>query len=83
MSMEAPFYEARRREHNIQRRQSLRTPKEIDKQTRQVEYQTLFIPVRVFHQDDQQGRRTAIPMHHIRFINNGQSLYQRDRDIYP
>jgi hypothetical protein len=79
--MEAQFYEARRRQHFLERRLSLRTaPAKIDKQARKSEYQILSIPVRVFHQDD---RSTCPPKHRIILAYSDHSIYQRNRDIYP
>jgi hypothetical protein len=83
MSLEAQFYEARRRQSVMERRQSLRTHHEIDKQFRQPQYHSLHIPVRFFRSDDNHGRCTCIPMHRTKISASDQSLYQRDRDIYP
>jgi hypothetical protein len=83
MSFEAQFYEARRRQNFVERHQSLRSQTEIDKQTRQPQYQALHIPIRVFRQDDKPGRCTCIPMRRTKISNSDYSLYQRDRDIYP
>ncbi len=81
MSLEAQFYEARRRQHFLERRLSLRTaPVEIDKQARKSEHQIISIPVRVFHQD---GRSTAPPKQRIILAYSDHSIYQRNRDIYP
>ncbi len=83
MSLEAQFYEARRRQHVVDRRQLLRPQTEIDKRTRQPEYQILCIPVRVVRQADKRGPCTCILMRRIKLAHIDQSLYQRDRDIYP
>jgi hypothetical protein len=84
MSMEAQFYEALRRQHVIDRRQSLRTQKEMSKQSQQPVYQSLYIPVRIVRQDHyQQMPCTCIPMRRSILTKSDQSLFQRDRDIYP
>jgi len=82
MSLEAQFYEARRRQSAIQRRLSLRTEKEVEKQT---QYRTLYIPVRLLAQTDKHDRcaYTALPRPRFQLVYINQSLYQRDRDIYP
>ncbi|CAF4006297.1 unnamed protein product [Rotaria sp. Silwood2] len=83
MSMEAQFYEARRRQNYIERRQSLQNLNEITKPSQQHEYATLHIPVRLSHQYDKHERCTCIPMRRNKFSDSDQSLYKRNRDIYP
>ncbi|CAF0988429.1 unnamed protein product [Rotaria sp. Silwood1] len=83
MSMEAQFYEARRRQSFIERRQSFQNLNEITKPSQQPEYATLHIPVRLSHHDNKHGRCTCIPMRRTKLVTSDQSLYKRDRDIYP
>jgi len=86
MSTEAQFYEARRLQSAIDRRQSLQIQNEIDKQFQQSSHipdrikpiqQFSYIPDRIFRQENKNTRCTCIPM------RRSQSLFQRDRDIYP
>ena len=81
MSMEAQFYEARRRQSAIDRRQSFHT--EGDR--RQSDYQTVYIPVRVQRSTDKLPRCTctAVMHHRPQILQNDPALYQRNRDIYP
>ncbi|CAF1044976.1 unnamed protein product [Rotaria sordida] len=81
--MEAQFYEARRRQNAIERRQSLQSRNETVKQPQQSEYTVLHIPVRLPHKDDKHERCTCTPMHRTKLTNSDQSLYKRNRDIYP
>ncbi len=84
MSMEAQFYEARRRQSAIERRQSLRSEKEIEKQSRSWDgYHALYIPVRLLVQMDKRDRCTCTALPRLQLVHINQSLYQRDRDIYP
>lgn len=85
MSMEAQFYEARRRQSNIERRSSLRTEQEINKQlsNQQNKYQYLSIPVRVIRQDEKKDPCTCNLIRRMSLIRTDQPLFQRDRDIYP
>ena len=84
MSLEAQFYEARRRQSAIDRRQSLRSEKEMEKQIRQCEgYHTLYIPVRLLIQSEKHPRCTCTALPRLQFVHTNQPLYQRNRDIYP
>lgn len=82
MSMEAQFYEARRRQSFIDRRHSLRSERETKPKP---ERHSSQIPVPVFRSKSQsQPSWLVIPPAHrakMTFCNN--SLFQRDRDIYP
>lgn len=83
MSTEAQFYEARRRQTAIDRRHSLRTQQDIDKQNQKPKYQYLYIPVRFVDENEQKRRCTCISMPRMQVLRTAQSLFQRDRDIYP
>lgn len=83
MSLEAQFYEARRRQNFIERRQSFNTLKDVVKQEQKAKFATLQIPVRVMHPENNQGRCTCIPMQRSKLHASEQSIFQRNRDIYP
>ena len=83
MSIESQFYEARRRQSFIDRRQSLQIESEIGKRNRQTEHQSLHIPVRLIHQDNKQEQCTKVPKRRNKLYNSDLSLFQRSRDIYP
>ena len=81
MSMEAQFYEARRRQSAIDRRQSFHMERDRD----QSDYKTVYIPVRVRQSTERIPRCTctAVVHHRPQILQNDPALYQRDRDIYP
>lgn len=84
MSMEAQFYEARRRQNILDRRNSCRSQNEIPKPNLQLEHQSLHIPVRVFRPDNaRHATWSSIPMHRAKMTFGDHSLFRRDRDIYP
>lgn len=85
MSMEAQFYEARRRQSLIDRRNSLRSDYEIPKQANvQPKIGTLQIPIRLFrHSSEREMSWSGIPMHRSKITHTDTSLFRRDRDIYP
>lgn len=86
MSMEAQFYEARRRQSFIDRRQSLsRASLDIPRPRFQPEYQSLNVPVRIFRSEStkQHSTWTTIPSHRAKITHTDHSLFRRDRDIYP
>ncbi|UJR14139.1 hypothetical protein I4U23_001133 [Adineta vaga] len=86
MSMEAQYYEAKRRQHILERRQSLRTQDELDKQIRKVERQPIKpfkFPTRVYRQEIRPPRCTCTPMEMIVVDDSEPVIFQRSRDIYP
>lgn len=97
MSMEAQFYEARRKQGILDRRNSLRTEYEIPKpkllpapalskssRNDKAEFYTLQIPIRIFRRSsDRQISFSSIPSHRAKIVHTDQSLFRRDRDIYP
>merc|ERR1712110_1027330 len=89
MSMEAQFYEARRRQNWIERRRSLRADNELHQVRNLVQPFAhrsfkLNIPVRIIQQDSKPRERcTCMPMQRTILTRSDQSLFQRDRDIYP
>ncbi|CAF1160940.1 unnamed protein product [Adineta steineri] len=86
MSMEAQFYEAKRRQRAIERRQSHRNPHEMAKPVRQIHYQPLQpfnLPTRSFHHEDNRMRCTCTPMHMMILDDSVPVSFERSRDIYP
>ncbi len=83
MSMEAQYYEAKRRQRILERRQSLRAQDEIDNQARQFHYQSLNIPDRVSRQIDKHSRCTCTPMDLFLLTDFDQISFERGRNIYP
>ena len=90
MSMEAQFYEARRRQNWIERRRSLRTDSELrlafqPSTTAAAHSFRINIPVRIVQQQQPKSfeRCTCMPMQRTKLTRSDQSLFQRDRDIYP
>lgn len=78
MSMEAQFYEARRRQSAIDRRQSFQSERVHPRS----DYDTVYIPVRVLRSVEKLPRCTCTAtIQHRPQIDP--SLYRRDRDIYP
>jgi len=83
MSKEAQYYEAKRRQRILERRQSLRAQEEIDNQARQIHYQTLNIPDRVSYQIDKPRRCTCTPLDLFLLTDFDQLSFERGRNIYP
>lgn len=72
MSMEAQFYEALRRQHIIERRQSLG----VARQVQQPKYQSRYIPVGVLRQDDMQVPWPYNPLRRTKLATSDQNLYK-------
>lgn len=83
MSLEAQFYEARRRQSFIERRQSLQIQSDVDKYPQLSERRTLHIPVRIFREEPKREVCTCVPMRRNKLTTSDQSIFQRHRDIYP
>jgi hypothetical protein len=83
MSKEAQYYEAKRRQRILERRQSLRAQEEIDNQARQIHYQSLNIPDRVSYQIDKPRRCTCTPLDLFLLTDFDQLSFERARNIYP
>ncbi|CAF1208730.1 unnamed protein product [Rotaria magnacalcarata] len=83
MSLEAQFYEARRRQNFIERRQSFHTLNDLAKQEQKSDYGSLHIPVRLIRAYEKDERYACVPMHRTKLNTSDQSIYQRNRDIYP
>lgn len=81
MSMEAQFYEARRRQSAIDRRQSFQS----ERDNQRSDYDTIYIPVRVLRPTEKLPRCTctAAIQHRPHMTKVDHSVYRRDRDIYP
>jgi hypothetical protein len=78
MSMEAQFYEALRRQHIIERRQSLG----VSKQVQQPKYQPRYIPVGVLRQDDIHVPLTFNPLRRTKLSNSEHSLFQNNGEFH-
>lgn len=86
MSMEAQYYEAKRRQHILERRQSLRTQNEIDQQARPIDRKPLkpfTLPVRVNLPHAKPMRCTCTPMKMVYLDDSEPVSFERHRDIYP
>ena len=81
MSMEAQFYEARRRQSAMDRRQSFHS----ERDHQQSNYDTVYIPVRILRSTEKLPRCTctATIQNRPHMTKVDHSLYRRDRDIYP
>ena len=77
MSMEAQFYEALRRQHIIERRQSLG----VAKQVQQPKYQSRYIPVGVLRQDDMHLPLSYNPLRRTRLATSDQNLYKPGQEV--
>jgi len=77
--MEAQFYEALRRQHIIERRQSLG----ITKQVQQPKYQSHYIPVGVLRQDDMHVPWPYNPLRRTKLSHSERNLYEKYRENQP
>lgn len=74
--MEAQFYEALRRQHIIERRQSLG----VSKQVQQPKYQSRYIHDGVLRQDDMHIPWSFNPLRRTKLGNSDQNLYKKSQD---
>ena len=72
--MQQQFYEALRRQHVIERRQSLG----ISKQVQQPKYQSRYIPVGVLRQDDMHIPWSFNPLRRTKLVNSEQNLSEQN-----
>jgi hypothetical protein len=77
--MQAQFYEALRRQHIIERRQSLG----ISKQVQQPKYQSRYIPDGVLRQDDMHIPWSFNPLRRTKLSNSEQNLYKQSQEKHP
>jgi hypothetical protein len=78
MSMEAQFYEAIRRQHIIERRQSLG----VSKQVQQPKYQSRYIADGALRQDDMHLPWPSNPLRRTKLATSEQNLHQTNEQSH-
>ncbi|CAF0830239.1 unnamed protein product [Adineta steineri] len=79
MSLQAQFYEAQRRQHFVDHRQSLG----VARQVQQSKYQSRYIPVGVLREDDMFVPWTYNPLRRTQSSANAQTWSQKEQDPRP
>ncbi|CAF1590033.1 unnamed protein product [Adineta ricciae] len=79
MSSQAQFYEALRRQHVVDHRQSLA----VSRQVQQSKYQSRYIPVGVLREDDMYLPWSFNPLRRTKVAHSEENFFQKDQQYRP